>query len=98
METEPPVSVASANGTMPEPTAAPEPPDDPPGLRDGSKGLRVAGCAAAPVVMPNASSCRLVLPTKRAPALCSRVTTSWLCSRREPARSEEHTSELQSRG
>ena len=39
--TEPPMSEPSANGTQPDATAAPEPPDEPPGVRSGSHGLRV---------------------------------------------------------
>src|SRR6188508_668066 len=38
---EPPPSLAWATGTMPDATAAPEPPDEPPGVRLVSHGLRV---------------------------------------------------------
>ena len=41
MRTEPPMSVPSARGTQPAATAAPEPPEDPPGVRLVSQGLRV---------------------------------------------------------
>jgi hypothetical protein len=41
MRTEPPMSEPSANGTQPEATAAPEPPDEPPGERSVFHGFRV---------------------------------------------------------
>ena len=41
MRTEPPMSEPSASGTEPLATAAPEPPEEPPGVRDLSQGLRV---------------------------------------------------------
>jgi hypothetical protein len=41
MRVEPPPSLAVAIGTSPAETAAAEPPLDPPGVRDGSHGLRV---------------------------------------------------------
>ena len=37
---EPLVSEPSASGTSPDATAAPEPPDEPPVMRDESRGLR----------------------------------------------------------
>jgi hypothetical protein len=40
---EPPVWVARASGTMKSATAAPDPLDEPPGVRSGSRGLRVGG-------------------------------------------------------
>ena len=54
-------------------TAAPE--LDPPAERDGSKGLRTTPNAVSSVVVPNANSCRLVLPMMMAPASRSRRTT-----------------------
>ncbi len=42
MRIEPPPSLAWATGTMPEATAAAEPPLEPPGERERSQGLRVA--------------------------------------------------------
>ncbi len=39
---EPPVSLPNAIGTMPAATAAAEPPDEPPGVRARSHGLRAA--------------------------------------------------------
>ena len=41
IRTEPPMSEPSARGTQPAATAAPEPPDEPPGVRALSHGLRV---------------------------------------------------------
>ena len=41
MRTEPPPSLPCAAGTMPAATAAPAPPEEPPGVRSGSQGLRV---------------------------------------------------------
>lgn len=41
MRIEPPPSLPWAPGTMPAATAAPEPPDEPPGVREVSHGLRV---------------------------------------------------------
>ena len=41
MRIEPPESVPSASATHPVATATPAPPDDPPGVRLGSQGLRV---------------------------------------------------------
>ena len=39
---EPPVSLPTAQSHMPAATAAADPPDDPPGIRSGSCGLRTA--------------------------------------------------------
>ena len=41
IRTEPPMSVPSPSGTQPEATAAPDPPEEPPGVRFGSHGFRV---------------------------------------------------------
>ncbi len=41
MRTEPPMSEPSASGTEPLATAAPDPPEEPPGVRPLSQGLRV---------------------------------------------------------
>lgn len=58
---EPPVCVPSARGTCKSPTAAPEPEDEPPGVRLGSCGLRVGG----PGVL-DANSVVVVLPKEKA--------------------------------
>ena len=72
---DPPVSEPSASGANPAATAAAEPPDDPPGTRDRSWGLRVGPKAEFSVELPMANSSRLVLPTTTAPAAASRSTT-----------------------
>ena len=72
---EPPVSEPSASGAKPAATAAAEPPDDPPGTRLRSWGLRVGPNAEASVEEPMANSSMLVFPTITAPASASRVTT-----------------------
>jgi hypothetical protein len=51
MRIEPAASVACANGTTPAATAAPAPPLDPPALRSGSHGLRVAPYSTGSVVL-----------------------------------------------
>ena len=74
MRTEPSPSVPCATGTSPAATAAADPPDDPPGVRRRSHGLRA---------IPNAlsvngkidNSGRLVSPTTTAPAARRRATT-----------------------
>ena len=58
----------------PAATAAADPPDDPPGTRDVSCGLRVGPKAEFSVELPMANSSRLVLPTTAAPAASSLVT------------------------
>ena len=88
MRIEPPPSLAPAAGTMPAATAAPEPPDEPPGVRVTSHGLR-AGPHSVDSVMPLApNSGVLVLPKMTSPAsrkrrvtrACS-VATSWARAR-----------------
>ncbi len=51
MRSEPAASVAWAIGTTPAATAAPAPPLDPPALRAGSQGLRVAPYSTGSVVL-----------------------------------------------
>ena len=68
MRIEPPVSVPMVASAMPAATLAAEPPLDPPGDRVGSCGLRAGPNAESSLVVPNANSCRLVLPMKTAPA------------------------------
>ena len=74
------MSLPWAIGTMPEATAAAEPPLDPPGDRLRSHGLCVAPYAIGSVVMLVASSGVLVLPTKTKPALRNRSASqvSWV--------------------
>ena len=76
MRMEPQVSLPIPNAAKPAATAAPVPPLEPPGLRDGSYGLRVWPPKDATVVMPRASSCMLVLPSTIAPAARRRRTCS----------------------
>ena len=72
---DPPVSLPRARGVMPAATAAAEPPDEPPGTREGSSGLRVGPKAEFSVEEPMANSSRFVLPTGTAPAASNRSRT-----------------------
>ena len=76
--TEPLVCVPTASGTMPAPTAAAEPEDEPPGVRVVSCGLRVL-----PGVK-TASSVVTALPRMMAPAARSFSTTAASCCGRRP--------------
>ncbi len=76
MRIEPAPSVPSAAAARPAATAAAEPPLDPPAMRDGSHGLRVAPKASDSVVASASSSGTCVLPISTAPAARSRRTTS----------------------
>jgi len=80
MRTEPPMSVPSASGTQPAATAAPDPPEEPPGVRDESHGLRVTPQSRLCVKLEYANSGVVVLPTMMAPAPSSRSTMSALRS------------------
>src|SRR5579862_7473510 len=73
--TEPPVSVPSAAWHSPAATATPEPPDDPPGTRARSHGLRVTPSPEFSVDEPIANSSQLSLPTMTAPAARRRLVT-----------------------
>ena len=70
---EPPVSVPRPLGTMRAAIAAAVPPDEPPGMRRMSYGFFTgpANALRLVLVMPNASSCMLVLPSTMAPASMS---------------------------
>lgn len=59
---DPPVSEPIERGARSALTATAEPPDDPPGTRSGSHGLRTAPKALFSLVVPIANSSRLVLP------------------------------------
>ena len=76
MRMDPPVSVPSAMRTQREATAAADPPEEPPVMRSEPNGLWAGPHAEIRLVVPNASSCMLHLPTTMAPALRKRVTTS----------------------
>ena len=73
---EPPASFPWAMATMPEATAAPAPPLEPPGVRVVSHGLRVGPNLTGSVVAPIAISGRLVLPMAISPARFQRLTSS----------------------
>ena len=72
---EPPVSVPIASGASYAATDAAEPPEEPPGTRDRSQGLRVGPNAEFSVEEPIANSSILVLPRMMAPARRSRLVT-----------------------
>ena len=91
MRIDPIVSVPSAMSASPAATAAPEPPLEPPTVRETSQGLAVRPKCGFSVVMPQANSCVFVLPITSAPPARSAATTgaSRSGSRRkndEPAR------------
>ena len=65
MRVEPPPSVAWASGTMPAATAVAEPPEEPPGVRVGSHGLRVGPKRAVSVTGRMPHSGRVVDPRRR---------------------------------
>ena len=72
--TEPPVSVPSARSASPAATAAADPPEEPPGTRETSRGLRVGPKAEFSVVVPMPNSSMLVLPLISAPAARTSAT------------------------
>src|SRR5579884_1333552 len=76
MRIDPPPSDPVAHGTIPDATAAAEPPEEPPGVRLGSQGLRVTPLAALAVQGHMVSSGTLVIPIGIAPAARSRRTAS----------------------
>lgn len=61
---DPPVSLPRAKGASPAATQAALPPEEPPGTRLVSRGLRVTWKAEFSVVEPMANSSRLVLPSR----------------------------------
>ena len=77
MRIEPPPSLPCATGTIPAATAAAEPPEEPPGVRSRSQGLRVGPNRRASLVgrMPYSGS--VVVPTTMKPARFSRRVTLW---------------------
>ena len=74
MRIEPPPSLPWAIGTIPEATAAAAPPEDPPGVRVVSQGLRAGPKRRDSVTGTIPNSGRLVLPTITKPASRSRRT------------------------
>lgn len=75
MRVDPPPSFAPAHGTIPAATAAAEPPEDPPGVRCRSHGLRAAPQTAGSEIAFAPNSGRLVLPKMTSPASIQRATT-----------------------
>src|SRR5207253_5276748 len=88
---DPPVSVPSAPGTKRAATAAADPPEEPPGVRSRSHGLRVGPYALFSVDEPIANSSMFSFPTSTAPASRSLRTTvasyggTYPCRMRDPA-------------
>ncbi len=72
---DPPVSEPRLARQRSAATAAAEPPEDPPGTRVVSQGLRVGPKAEFSVEEPMANSSRLVLPSRTAPSAFSLETT-----------------------
>ncbi len=72
---DPPVSVPMPSGASNPATAAAEPPDEPPGTRDRSHGLRDGPYAEFSVEEPIANSSMFVLPSSTTPAWRSRRVT-----------------------
>src|SRR5437588_7261392 len=72
---DPPVSVPSETGASHAATAAADPPDEPPGTRLRSHGLRVTWKALFSVDEPMANSSMFVLPRSTASAARSRAMT-----------------------
>src|SRR6185295_13969269 len=70
MRIEPPPSVPTASGPMPDASAAAAPPDEPPGVFAGFHGLRVMPVSALSVTPFQPNSGVVVLPSSTAP--CSR--------------------------
>src|SRR5687767_3440536 len=83
---EPPVSVPVDSGAWYAATAADEPPEEPPGIRVRSHGLRVTPYALFSVEEPIANSSMLVLPRITSPALRSRAVRVASYGGRQPSR------------
>ena len=73
MRIEPPPSVPTASGPIPEATAAAAPPEDPPGVFAGFQGLRVMPVSGLSVTPFQPNSGVVVLPSSTAPASRSRA-------------------------
>src|SRR5437660_10433321 len=86
---EPPVSVPIAHGASPAATAAALPPEDPPGTRPWSHGLRTGPKPEFSLEEPIANSSWLVLPSRGAPASVSCATTVAVYGGRYPSRIRE---------
>ena len=75
MRIEPPPSDACAIGAIPDATAAPAPPLEPPGVCSGFHGLRVIPCASLSVYETVPNSGEFVMPSRMNPASTNRSTT-----------------------
>src|SRR5882672_7684567 len=75
LRSEPPISLPSASGTIPQASATQPPPVLPPQVLVTSYGLRVGPNTGLNVCEPKPNSGTLVLPITMAPALFSRCTT-----------------------
>src|SRR3954447_9242025 len=74
IRTEPPPSVPRLSGPMPSATATALPPDEPPGVRERSHGLRVIPVSGESVTPFQPYSGVVVLPTSTAPCSRTRAT------------------------
>src|SRR6266851_5825582 len=83
---EPPVSVPMPSGAWYAATAAADPPDEPPGTRVRSHGLRDGPNAEFSVDEPMANSSMLVLPRITTPASRNRLVTVASYGGTQPAR------------
>src|SRR6266568_9330023 len=83
---EPPVSVPIPSGASYAVTAAAEPPEEPPGTRLRSQGLREGPKAEFSVDEPIANSSMLALPRMTTPACRSRAVIAASYGGRHPAR------------
>src|SRR5918999_2913131 len=72
---DPPVSEPSAHGASPPATAAADPPEEPPGTREGSQGFFVGPYAEFSVDDPMANSSMFVFPSSGRPASLHLVAT-----------------------
>ena len=72
---DPPPSLAPAQGTIPAATAAADPPEEPPGVRSVSHGLRADPHARGSVTPFAPNSGVLVFPKMTRPASIQRCTT-----------------------
>ena len=86
---EPPVSVPIAHGASPAATAAALPPEDPPGTRSRSHGLRTGPKAEFSLEDPIANSSWLVFASSAAPASPRRDTAVAVYGGRYPSRMRE---------
>src|SRR6267378_1852280 len=75
LRSEPPISLPSASGTIPQASATQPPPVLPPQVLVTSYGLRVGPNTGLNVCEPKPNSGTLVLPITMAPAFFSRCTT-----------------------